>query len=241
VRRSLKSKRTCLVRLGPNSEMWLCEALIRTVQDGAIRYLRVVVLFEPSADVSPTAEVGAGCKIWHLAQVREAAVLGENVIVGRGAYIGSGVRVGRNSKIQNFALIYEPASLGDGVFVGPAAILTNDHRPRAIRPDGVQKTGSDWDAVGVTVLEGASVGARAVCVAPLVVGRWAMIAAGAVVIRDVPDFALVAGVPARQLGWVGRTGCQLIRDPVDAELFRCPDTGAAYVETYPGSLVEVVE
>src|SRR6478609_5723042 len=93
-----------------------------------------------SADVSPEAKIGAGSSIWHLAQVREDAVLGVNCIVGRGAYIGTGVRMGDNCKVQNYALVYEPAQLADGVFIGPAVVLTNDTYPRAITTDGALKS-----------------------------------------------------------------------------------------------------
>jgi acetyltransferase-like isoleucine patch superfamily enzyme len=92
-------------------------------------------------------------------------------------------------------------------------VFTNDLNPRAVTPDGALKTADDWHAVGVTVRTGASIGARAVCVAPVTIGRWAMVAAGAVVTRDVPDFALVAGVPARQLGWVDRAGMRVDEQP----------------------------
>ena len=181
-----------------------------------------------SADVDPTATVGDGSSVWHLAQVRDGARLGEECIVGRGAYIGSGVRVGARCKIQNYALIYEPATLEDGVFVGPAVVLTNDTFPRAVNPDGSLKSASDWEATGVTLRTGAAVGARAVCVAPVTVGRWATVAAGAVVTRDVPDFALVAGVPARRIGWVGRAGHRLV-DEGDGS-WRCPVTHELYKE-----------
>ena len=162
-----------------------------------------------SADVSSEAYVGDGSSLWHLCQVREGAVLGHNCVVGRGAYIGSGVRMGDNCKVQNYALVYEPARLGDGVFIGPAVVLTNDTYPRAVNPDGSLKSGEDWEAVGVVVEDGASIGARAVCVAPVTVGAWAMVAAGAVVTSDVPQHALVVGVPARQVGWVSRAGDRL--------------------------------
>ena len=181
-----------------------------------------------SADVSPDAAIGADCSIWHLAQVREGAVLGENCVVGRGAYIGTGVQVGDNVKIQNYALVYEPARVGHGVFIGPAAVLTNDQYPRAVNPDGSAKSADDWESVGVTILEGASIGARAVCVAPVTVGRWSLVAAGSTVVRDVPDFALVAGVPARRIGWVGRAGVPLEVSAVDNQIWQCPSTGAKY-------------
>lgn len=188
-----------------------------------------------SADVDERSAIGDGSSVWHLAQVREHAVLGRNCVIGRGAYIGTGVRLGDNCKVQNYALVYEPAVLENGVFVGPAAVLTNDTFPRAINPDGSLKSGDDWEAVGVTLREGSSVGARAVCVAPVTVGRWATVAAGSVVTRDVPDFALVAGVPARRIKWVGRAGVPL--DDLGDGHWRCPTTGEMYIEN-DGRLTE---
>lgn len=182
----------------------------------------------PSADVDPTAVIGDGTSIWHLAQIRDGAVLGENCIVGRGAYVGSGVRIGNNVKIQNLALVYEPAMLEDGVFIGPSVVLTNDHYPRSINPDGSPKSAADWHPVGVTVRTGASLGARSVCVAPVTIGRWALVAAGAVVVADVPDFALMVGVPARRIGWVGRAGSPL--SAVGDGRYRCPVTEELYLE-----------
>jgi UDP-2-acetamido-3-amino-2,3-dideoxy-glucuronate N-acetyltransferase len=181
----------------------------------------------PSADVSGKTVLGEGTKIWHLAQVREHARLGANCTVGRGAYIGAGVEIGENTKIQNYALVYEPAKLGKGVFIGPAVVLTNDTYPRSVSPDGSLKSAHDWTPVGVTIEDGASIGARAVCVAPVTIGRWATIAAGAVVTKDVPAFALMVGVPARRLGWVGKAGHPLSQKD---GFWVCPETGAKYVE-----------
>src|SRR5918994_5610935 len=189
----------------------------------------------PSAQVASSAELGEGTVVWDLAQIRENARLGSGCIVGRGAYVGAGVRIGDKVKIQNYALVYEPAELADGVFVGPAAVFTNDQYPRSIQPDGRPKRAGDWQAVGVDVEEGASIGARAVCVAPVRIGRWAMVAAGAVVTKDVPDFALVVGVPARRVGWVGRAGEPLVAKGEGR--FVCPRTGGEYLES-AGQLTE---
>jgi UDP-2-acetamido-3-amino-2,3-dideoxy-glucuronate N-acetyltransferase len=193
------------------------------------------VTVAPTADVDARAEIGAGTRIWHLAQIREGASLGRDCNVGRGAYVGPGVVIGDNVKLQNHALVYEPARLGDGVFIGPAAVLTNDEYPRAVTPDGRLKSGDDWTAVGVVIGTGAAIGARAVCVAPVTVGRWALVAAGAVVTKDVPDFALVVGVPARRVGWVGHAGRPLAAKGDGAWV--CPETGAEYTET-DGRLTE---
>ncbi|MCX4677310.1 acetyltransferase [Streptomyces sp. NBC_01433] len=193
---------------------------------------------QPTAQVDETAEIGNGSSVWELAQIREGAKLGEGCVIGRGAYVGTGVQIGNNVKLQNYALVYEPAELGDGVFVGPAVVLTNDHNPRSVDPDGKQKRGGDWEAVGVKVAEGASLGARSVCVAPVRIGRWAMVAAGAVVTKDVADFALVVGVPARRIGWVGRSGVRLVERAGEPGVWECPQSGAAYQET-DGTLTEL--
>jgi len=189
----------------------------------------------PSADVDSSATLGEGSSIWHLAQIRDGVVLGENCIIGRGAYIGSGVTLGDNCKVQNYALVYEPASLGKGVFIGPAAVLTNDQFPRAVNTDLSLKSGSDWEAVGVTIHDGASIGARAVCIAPVTIGKWALVAAGAVVTKDVPDYALVAGVPAKRIRWVGRAGVPL--EDIGGNRFRCPQDQSTYLQVSENELV----
>ena len=190
-----------------------------------------------TADVAASAQIGGGSSIWHYAQVREESVLGRNVIVGRGAYIGTGVRVGDNCKIQNYALVYEPALLESGVFIGPGVILTNDEYPRAVNPDGSQKIGSDWEATGVTIREGASIGAGSVCIAPVEIGAWALVAAGSTVTKNVPAFALVAGVPAKRIRWVGKAGVPLTDG--GAGMFVCPKTGARYIQRDANTLAEV--
>ena len=189
----------------------------------------------PSADVDSSATLGEGSSIWHLAQIRDGVTLGENCIIGRGAYIGSGVTLGDNCKVQNYALVYEPASLGKGVFIGPAAVLTNDQFPRAVNTDLTLKSGSDWEAVGVTIHDGASIGARAVCIAPVTIGKWALVAAGAVVTKDVPDYALVAGVPAKRIRWVGRAGVPL--EDIGGNRFRCPQDESTYLQVSENELV----
>lgn len=190
----------------------------------------------PTADVSPNAQIGEGVTVWQYAQVREDCVIGKNVIIGRGVYIGNGVKIGTNSKIQNYALVYEPAILEEGVFIGPGAILTNDEFPRAINPNSSQKNSSDWNSVGVTIREGASIGAGSICIAPVEIGAWALVAAGSTVTKDVPAFALMVGSPARRVRWVGKAGLPLIDD--GAGRFMCPQTGTKYLESDDQTLKE---
>lgn len=188
-----------------------------------------------NASVSSEAKISENASIWDFAQVREGAVIGENSIVGSYAYIDANVQIGKNCKIQNRALIYDPAVIHDGVFIGPGAILTNDKNPRSISVSGEVKSVEDWDKVGVEVLQGAAIGSGAICVAPVKIGKWALVGAGAVVTKNVKDYALVVGNPARQVGWVGKAGKQL--ENLNGQHFKCPIFGTKY-QVIDGILVE---
>ena len=145
-------------------------------QDGNGQAAAPGIHVQPTADVDERAEIGAGTLVWHLAQVREDARIGRDCIIGQGAYVGPGVFLGDHVKLQNYALVYEPARLEDAVFIGPAAVLTNDMYPRSVGVTGQLKRPADWHAEGVVVREGASVGARAVILAGVKIGRWALVA-----------------------------------------------------------------
>jgi UDP-2-acetamido-3-amino-2,3-dideoxy-glucuronate N-acetyltransferase len=188
----------------------------------------------PTCDIDPDASLGSGTKIWHLAQVREGAIVGKDCVIGRGAYIGAGVRIGNGVKIQNAAMIYEPATIDDGAFIGPGVILTNDQHPRSVTPAMKPRRAGEWEPVGVTINQGASLGAGAVCVAPVMIGAWSMVAAGAVVVDDVSAHALVAGVPAKQIAWVGKDGRRLQRHGTDE--WRSIDGVESYAEDHRGLL-----
>lgn len=194
-------------------------------------------MIHETAEIAPNLPLPSNIFVWHYAQIREGVVFGENCVIGRGAYVGPGVKIGSNCKIQNYSQIYEPAELGNGVFIGPAVVLTNDKFPRAINADGNIKSAADWEPVGVVIKEGASIGAGSVCVAPVEIGAWSMVAAGSVVINDVPNFATVAGVPAKQIGWVGRAGHPLIK--IGTNNYECPVSGNQYTETN-GELIEIL-
>jgi len=192
-----------------------------------------------TVSLGKSVEIHETARVWDFAYLGDFAQIGRNVIIGRFAYIGSGVKVGNDCKIQNNSLIYEPAEIESGVFIGPGVIFTNDKFPRAVNSDFSQKTKKDWDQVGIYVKQGASIGANAVCVAPINIGRWSLIGSGSVVTRDVPDFALMAGNPAIQIGWVGKNGQRLVRKSENSNIFICPKTKAEY-ELVDKILVELV-
>lgn len=185
------------------------------------------VKIHPLADVSPEADIGPGTAIWHHVQVREGARIGANCILSKGVYVDMGVVIGNNVKIQNYVSIYHGVTIEDGVFCGPHCVFTNDKLPRAINPDGSRKAADDWSISTTLVREGASIGANATILCGVTIGRWAMVGAGAVVTRDVPDYALVLGNPARIHGFVCPRGHRLTEERYTRRegLIRCPICG----------------
>lgn len=180
----------------------------------------------PSAVVDADVAIGESTRVWHFchlmtgAQIGARCVFGQNVMIGPGAVIGNGV------KIQNNVSVYTGVTLEDDVFCGPSMVFTNVPNPRAFieRKDEFRPT---------LVRRGATIGANATVICGVTVGTYAMVGAGAVVTRDVPDHALVLGNPARRVGWVGRTGVRLDGDHV------CPQTGERYRETETGLVLDV--
>jgi len=196
----------------------------------------------PTADVSPRAQIGEGTSIWNQAQVREGAVIGEGCIISKDVYIDAGVRIGNRVKIQNGVSVYHGVTIEDGVFVGPHVCFTNDKYPRAINPDGTLKGAEDWQVSETLICYGAALGARSVILPGLTVGRWAMVAAGAVVTHDVPDYGLVVGHPARLVGFVCPCGHRLMAANGDDRVVytRC-SACATEIEIPRSSWARVVE
>jgi UDP-2-acetamido-3-amino-2,3-dideoxy-glucuronate N-acetyltransferase len=192
------------------------------------------VRIHSTAEVSEQAEIGEGTSIWHQAQVREGARVGRNCILAKGVYVDAGVTLGDNVKVQNYVSIYHGVTIEDGVFCGPHCVFTNDKRPRAINADGSLKAADDWELSRTLVKRGAAIGANAVVVCGVTVGEWAMIGSGAVISRDVPDYGLVWGNPARLHGFVCPCGCRLEKPMEDDERTKeeqtieleCPECGA---------------
>jgi len=154
----------------------------------------------PTAEVSPSAVIGQNVKVWNWVQIRERARIGDNTIISKGVYVDFDVDIGPNCKIQNHASIYHGVTVEADVFVGPHVCFTNDRHPRAVNPDGSPKGTQDWTVVPIRVREGAAIGANSTILPGVTVGRFALVGAGSVVTHDVPDFALVMGNPARQVG-----------------------------------------
>ena len=184
------------------------------------------IMIHPTADVSSQAQLGQNVKIWHQAQVREGAVIGDNCIIAKNVYIDKDVKLGLNCKIQNNSSIYHGTTLENGVFIGPHCVFTNDQHPRAINVDGTLKQDADWKEEKTVVKEGASLGARVVVLPGITIGRFAMVGAGSIVTKDVPDFALVYGCPAKLQGYVCKCGNKLEEGKKAGE--RCDDCSSNF-------------
>jgi len=182
----------------------------------------------PSSYVDQGAQVGQNCKIWHFCHISAGAVIGANCIFGQNVFIADGVRIGNNCKFQNNVSIYSGTILEDDVFLGPSCVLTNVTNPRSqvVRHSLYEKT---------LIRRGASIGANATIVCGIEIGRYAFIAAGAVVASNAPDYALMIGVPARRAGWMSRHGHKL-RQPGPDGVMVCPESGFRYREVQTGVL-----
>jgi UDP-2-acetamido-3-amino-2,3-dideoxy-glucuronate N-acetyltransferase len=181
-----------------------------------------------SAYVDAGARIGEGTRIWHFAHVMSGATIGRRCIFGQNTFVADGAVVGDNVKVQNNVAIYTGTTIEDDVFLGPSCVLTNVTNPRAqvVRHDLYEPT---------LIRRGATIGANATVVCGTRIGRYAFVAAGAVVARDVPDYALMVGVPARQAGWMSRHAHRL--RPPDADgVMTCPESGYRYKEDSLGAL-----
>lgn len=175
-----------------------------------------------SSYVDPGCQIGSGSKIWHFCHIQTGAKIGKNCSLGQNVNISNNVSIGNGVKIQNNVSLYEGVEIEDNVFCGPSCVFTNDLNPRAAFPKGragYHKT---------LIKEGASIGANATIVCGHTVGRGAMIAAGALVSRDVEDHALVAGIPARRIGWACVCGHLWKEDDGEEGIFSCPSCGRKY-------------
>ena len=176
-------------------------------------------VIHPSAIVDEGAQLGVGTRVWHFAHVCAGARIGEGCSLGQGVYVGNDVRIGRNVKVQNNVSVYDGVTLEDDVFCGPSVVFTNVHNPRSAVPRK-----SEYRPT--LVRRGATLGANCTVVCGTTIGRHAFVGAGAVVSRDVADFALVVGVPAKPIGWVSRQGERLVFEGGKAV---CPATHERYV------------
>ncbi|HWH81886.1 MAG TPA: acyltransferase [Burkholderiaceae bacterium] len=180
------------------------------------------MMIHPSAIVDAGAQLGAGTHVWHFAHVCAGARIGERCSLGQGVFVANDVVIGDNVKIQNHVSVFDAVTLEDDVFCGPGMVFTNVHNPRAAVP-------RKHEYRPTLVKRGATLGANCTIVCGTTIGRFAFVGAGAVVSRDVPDFALVVGVPARRIGWVSRHGERLAFDGEAHGEAACPATGERYV------------
>ena len=182
----------------------------------------------PSAYVDEPCDIGAGTKIWHFCHVMKNSRIGQNCILGQNVLVANDVVIGSNVKIQNNVSVYTGVILEDDVFCGPSCVFTNVINPRSqiVRRGEYQTT---------LVRRGATIGANATIVCGATIGRYAFLGAGAVVRGDVPDYALMLGVPARQKGWMSRHGHRLL-NPNEDGIMACPESGWRYKEVQPGVL-----
>ena len=178
-------------------------------------------MIHPSAIVDPGAQLGAGTQVWHFAHVCAGARIGDGCSLGQGVFVANDVCIGHNVKVQNNVSVYDAVTLEDDVFCGPSMVFTNVHNPRSAVPRK-----SEYRRT--LVKRGATLGANCTVVCGTTIGAYAFVGAGAVVSRDVADFALVVGVPAKRIGWVSRHGERLaFVDGVNGEAV-CPATGERY-------------